>query len=266
MKMEKQCSTCEFNYGGVCSEYDTLYGYNGKITDDTKKCKYWEADLNYFTNLMNSAPRFLKELFDERKITYQEFSDAYDDYNKGKGVPINFFDAIKIVYGLSMVDIAVLLDVSFGIVYRAKKQGIPKKRRKQFATCLHIDSELLDSITTLNFDDLTRSKEVFYKQAYINERIHAMPQWKKEIAVAMQSQLRCPKNLAEEFARIDQLRWINDMDLNEFTDVEKELIRYTKKLEYDHRICVGLKYNLDIRCKMHLKMMFKPIEEVCDYS
>lgn len=266
MKMKKQCSTCEFNFGGICGEYDTLYGYDGKITDDTKNCKHWEADLSYFTNMMKNAPHFLREQYDQGEISYQEFSDAYDDYNSGKGVSINLFDAIKIVYGLSMVDIAVLLNVSYGVVYRARKQGIPNKRRKQFAECLFIDSDLLDSVKTTDFDRLEKSKALFYKQSDINNRIHEMPQWKKDVAAAMQSQIRCPKNLAEEFARIDKLNWTNTMKMNNFTEAEKNLIKYMMRIEYDHKLCVGLDYSLDIGSKMHLKMTFKPTEKVCRYS
>lgn len=63
-----------------------------------------------------------------------------------------------------MVDIAVLLDVSFGVVYRAKTKGVPQKRVKQFAEVLCIDSELLKSNSTEDFNKLYEAREVFFNQ------------------------------------------------------------------------------------------------------
>ena len=157
--MEKSCKTCEFNFDGVCAGHGNVYEYGEKIVDDSKLCDDWSASLEYFTYQTNHAPRFLRDAYNRCCISYQEFSRKLDDFKDGKPVPINFFDAIKAVYGLSMVDIAVLLDVTFGVVYRAKTQGFSSKRIKQFSNALRVPENLLLNTTTGDFEELEQCKK-----------------------------------------------------------------------------------------------------------
>ena len=263
--MEKQCKTCEFNFNGTCAEYNSLYGYGNKIIDNTTYCDSWAAGLEYFTDMMENAPRFLLEKYNEFKISYEDLLKFYDDYKCGKSIPIDFFDAVKVVYGLSIVDIAVLLDVSFGVVYRAKTRGIPEKRRKQFAKVLCINTELLDLKDTSSLGELSKSRDIFYSQPNIMSQILAMPVWKKELASAISSTyLHCPIHLAKEFASIDKFNWANNMKLDELTEVEKELINFMKKKKFDDKKFVGIEYSLDIACKPHCCLKFNSVDKIND--
>ncbi|MEG0036110.1 MAG: hypothetical protein RR743_05555, partial [Oscillospiraceae bacterium] len=153
--MKKECSNCEFNFRGTCAGHGDVYKYGDTIIDDTKCCDDWGASFDFFCNETTSVPRFLREAFNDCHISYAEFSKMNDDFSAGNAVPINIFDAIKHVYGISMVDIAVVLDVSFGVVYRAKTKGFAQKRIKQFANGLCIPEKFLNGITTGDFDELS---------------------------------------------------------------------------------------------------------------
>lgn len=160
--MEKSCKTCESNFDGVCAGHGNVYEYGETIVDDSKLCDDWSASFEYFTYQTNHAPRFLRDAYNRCCISYQEFSRKFDDFKDGKAVPINFFDAIKAVYGLSMVDIAVLLDVTFGVVYRAKTQGFSSKRIKQFSNALRVPENLLLNTTTGDFEELEQCKRISF--------------------------------------------------------------------------------------------------------
>ena len=114
--MNKQCSNCEFNFGGTCAGDGNVYQYGETITDDTKCCNSWGASLEYYVNQTTTAPRFLRDAHNDCRISYHEFSQYADDVESGKPIAISIFDAIKHIYGISMVDIAVLLGVTYGVV------------------------------------------------------------------------------------------------------------------------------------------------------
>lgn len=255
MKMEKNCNTCDLNFNGICSGHGDTYKYGEKISDDTKYCNAWSESLDYFSYMVDNAPRFLREQFNDCRISRYDFSSKFDDYVAGNSVPINFFDAIKFIYGISIVDIAALLNVTFGVVYRAKTKGIPQKRINQFSDALCVEPKLLMSITTSDFDKLRMTCETFFSQPNIEQRINSMPEWKQELAsVISYSYLRCPIHMAKEFARVDKLYWTNDMPLNDFTESEKALIRYVTNYNQYHKSVIALEYTLDLACLPHLKV------------
>ena len=134
--MKKQCSNCEFNFGGTCAGHGDVYQYGETISDDTKCCDSWGASLEYYVNQTTTAPRFLRDAHNDCRISYHEFSKYVDDVESGKPVAINIFDAVKHIYGISMVDIAVLLGVTYGVVYRAKTKGFAKKYSSKFLVML----------------------------------------------------------------------------------------------------------------------------------
>ena len=209
MKRVKECKNCEFNFDGICVGNGDLYDYGEKITDDSKCCENWNLNLDCFS--------------------YSEFSSLLDNYIDGKSIPINIFDAIKLIYGISMVDIAVLLDVTFGVVYRAKTKGFAQKRIKQFSSGLFIDSKILLNCTTSNFDKLKESNKLFWPESNISEKLNTFPSWKKELSKTISCYLKCPINFAREFTRVDKLYWDADMPLDDFTESEKKMINYIVK-------------------------------------
>lgn len=179
MKRVKECKNCEFNFDGICVGNGDLYDYGEKITDDSKCCENWNSNLDCFSYEIYNTPRFLRETYHDCSISYSEFSSLLDNYIDGKSIPINIFDAIKLIYGISMVDIAVLLDVNFGVVYRAKTKGFAQKRIKQFSSGLFIDSKILLNCTTSNFDKLKESNKLFWSESNISEKLNTFPSWKK---------------------------------------------------------------------------------------
>ncbi len=253
MKLEKQCKTCEFNFNGVCAGHANTYKYGEEITDDTKTCEDWGASLDYFTYTTTNAPRFLREPFNDCQISYAQFSSLLDDYIAGNGISINIFDAIKFIYGISMVDIAVLMNVSYGVVYRAKTRGIPSKRIAQFSGVLGISPDLLIP-TTRDFDKLQKARDAFWSRPDIDKRLNAMPEWKQELAHEISAfYFQCPIHLAQDFARVDRLCWTPQMPSDGVTKSEEKMIAYVTRSSKKHKPVIRLEYFLDIACKPHLR-------------
>lgn len=245
--MKKQCSNCEFNEDGICVGNSSIYHRGKAITDETKFCNDWEISEKYYTEQVSSAPRFLREAYKDYKIDYEDFSKRCDDFKSGKAVKINIFDAIKHIYGISMVDIAVLLGVTYGVVYRARSQGFVKKRISQFANGLCIPERILLNTTTDDFEELEKCKKEFFEKPNINTILESMPEWKMKLAQKISSDcVHCPMHLAKIIARVDNFYWEKSISIDQYTESEKVFINYmskgTKKSKPEHY----LKYSLDI--------------------
>ena len=164
------------------------------------------------------------------------------------------FDAVKYIYGISMVDIAVLMNVSYGVVFRAKNCGIPAKRVRQFCDILCISPEALNNQSTSVFAELEEGKKKFYAQTNIQIELSSMPKWKENIAMALsQDWLRCPIHFSREFARIDKFDWSPDLNKNNFTPSERMLIDYLCKHNRETKPLVHIRYDLHQSCRPHIK-------------
>lgn len=246
MELKHQCSNCEFNFDGVCAGGTSTYGQ--KIIDDSQCCEDWSAGLEYFSYECAVAPRFLRE-------KHHDCSLAYSDFRAGIAVPINIFDAIKHVYGLSMVDIAVLADVTYGVVFQAKTKRIPKKRIQQFCDALCLSEDTLMSNSTAVFGELRKGKEALIRQGNLVERLSAIPDWKQKIVSFISNEcLRCPIHFAKEFARIDRMYWEQGMNIDEYTESEKALIGYYTKR---NKNVVSIEYFLDMAGRPHIHAMMR---------
>ena len=253
--MKKECSNCEFNFGGICAGHGDVYKYGEEITDDTRCCEGWGASLEFFCEETATAPRFLREAFHDCRISYSDFSKMNDDYAAGRAVPINLFDALKAVYEISMVDIAVVLGVSFGVVYRAKTKGFAQKRIKQFSSGLCIPERFLQNITTNDFGELKECKEEFFKRPKIEEMLESAPEWKEKLAREISSvYLHCPIHIARKIARVDKIYWDKGFSMSEFTDSEQVLISYISRDSKNYESIHNLEYYLDISCSPHLSV------------
>lgn len=260
--MRKDCSSCEFNFSGTCAGHGDVYRYGETITDDTKRCSNWSASFEYFEHQTTTAPRFLRDAYNDCHLSYQEFSKLVDDYNANRPVAINIFDAIKHIYGISMVDIAVVLGVTYGVVYRAKTKGFAKKRVAQFANGLCIPEKLLFSTTSKDFEMLKQCKKEFFAKPNINQILESVPEWKEQLAREISSiYVHCPIHIAKILARVDSLYWDKAFSLNEYTESEQIFINYiareTKKYEPVH----NLEYFLDIAGSPHMRtrMLLKDV-------
>lgn len=252
--MDKQCSNCEFNFGGTCAGHGDTYQYGEAITDDTKCCDYWGASLEYYVNQTRTAPRFLRDAHNDCRLSYRDFSKYFEDFESGKPVAINNFDAIKYIYGISMVDIAVLLGVTYGVVYRAKTKGFAKKRLTQFAAGLCIPERLLLNTTTEDFEELRKCKDAFFAQPHINAVLESMPDWKMKLAQEISSvYVHCPIHIAKTIARVDHLFWNKAFSIDEYTESERVFINYIARGTKHQKPVHNLEYFLDIAGSPHMR-------------
>lgn len=262
MSFQRNCKNCEFNFDGICAGGGDIYKYGEKITDDRKLCDSWDANLDAFTEVINEAPRFLRELHNDCHISFAKLLELVEAGSKCNGVAINFFDAIKAVYGISMVDIAVLMDVSFGVVYNAKTKGFPPKRVRQFTTTLCVPEKFLRNVTTADFDELSECRKEFYSNPSLESRLDAMPEWKSELASIISSHyLHCPIHIAKKIARVDKMHWAPKVNIDEYTESERMLIDYmNRKNKKGNPDVLKIEYFLDIGCKPHLHTALKNSE------
>lgn len=252
--MKKQCSNCEFNFSGTCAGHGDVYQYGETISDDTKYCDSWGASLEYYENQTATAPRFLRDAHNDCRISYHEFSKYVDDVEFGKPVSINIFDAVKHIYGISMVDIAVLLGVTYGVVYRAKTKGFAKKRLTQFAAGLCIPERLLINTTTEDFEELRNCKDAFFEQPNINAVLESMPDWKMKLAQEISSvYVHCPIHIAKTIARVDNLYWDKAFSMDEYTESERVFINYIARGTKQQKPVHNLEYFLDIAGSPHMR-------------
>ena len=254
MKLEKQCSTCEFNFNGTCAGHGNVYKYGETITDDTKCCDSWSESFEYYLDKTTTAPRFLRDANIGCRISYSEFSKQVEAFQAGEPVQLNIFDAIKYVYGISMVDIAVVLGVTYGVVYRAKTKGFAKKRISQFANGLCVPEKFLFNVSTNDFEELSKCKEVFFSTPNVKELLEAMPDWKMQLAREISSfYVHCPIHIAKILARVDCLYWDKSFSMDGYTESEKVFINYITKETKKYKPIHNLEYFLDIACKPHMQ-------------
>lgn len=151
-----------------------------------------------------------------------------------------------------MVDIAVLADVTYGVVFQAKTKHIPKKRIQQFCNALCISEDTLMSNSTAVFDELYKGKEVLIRQEGLAERLSATPDWKQKIIGFISNDcLHCPIHFAKQFARIDRMYWEHGMNVDEYTESEKALISYYAKR---NKKVVSIEYSLDMAGMPHIQV------------
>lgn len=221
---------------------DDFYCESKPVTDAEMDC---EDSFDEFVYNTRHAPRFLREAYNDCYISYSEFLSRRTDYFAGKPVPINPFDAIKQVYGISMVDIAVVLGVSFGVVYNAKIKGVPAKRIGQLSSGLCIPEKILAKTTTADLEELKECKEEFFARAGIDNLIQSMPEWKANLANEISnSYLRCPIDVARRIARVDKVVWEHGDSLDEYTEYERELIKFVSRENKKYKPVHHLEYSL----------------------
>jgi hypothetical protein len=251
--IERKCKNCEFNIKRKCTGHGSTYKYGETITDTNKVCDDWDADLEYFSYITEKAPRFLREAYDESKISYNDLVVSLDKMDNSEAVSISLFDAIKSVYGLSMVDIAMILDVSYGVVLSAKQKGIPAKRLDHFSNVLCIPKDLLSNPTTLDFEKLEKCNNAFYELQKENKGRINVPTWVKNISAILVQQINIPQDIAFDVSRIDKMIWTPEYDIEEYTACERKFITWVCNANKDSNI-VSINYFLDNACLPHLKL------------
>lgn len=247
----KQCKTCEFNFSGTCAGHGNTYKYGEVITDDTLSCDDWGVDLDYFTEITKNAPWYIREPYQDYKIDYSTFEKLLEADVAGEAIEVNIYDVIREIYGLSLVDLAVLLDVTFGVMYRARSVGTPVKRLKKFSQMLCIPAELFKKVTTHDFEQIQKCKVEFEQSINIEAVLKNTPEWKQELIRQVTNYLHCPIHQAKEIARVDKLNW--QMDSNDIlNNSEKLLVEcVSKAAKKEKQTLTSLEYSLDIATLPH---------------
>lgn len=163
MKLKIQCSNCEFNFNGICAGHGNTYKYGEAITDLSKSCDDWGANLEYFTEITNLAPWYIKMPYEKCKISYNEFINLLKNDEQGVPIEVNIYDAIENIYGLNTFQLAELLNVSVGVIGYAKTRGTNEKRLHEFSNKLYIPREYFNHITTQDFEEIKKCKMKFDK-------------------------------------------------------------------------------------------------------
>ena len=152
IKLTKNCNTCEFNFKGICAGRDDIYGKEIKhIIDD---CDCWGASLEYFSYLTKETPWYIKEPFNDYKISYKEFLNNIEkDYN-GEEIIINLYDLIEKILNVNHFKLAEILRVKPTILGYARKRGTVPKRVEEFSNKLGIPSKFFRKTTNLDITEI----------------------------------------------------------------------------------------------------------------
>lgn len=247
MSVIKQCGNCEFNFGGTCAGGDNgEHAYGAAIADETATCSGWGASLECFTEITQTAPWYLKEPYESFRIDYSSFEDLLEADSRGEAIEVNIYDAIKHIYKISLVDLAVVLGVSFNVIYRAKTHGTPEKRQVAFAKILCLPRKFFTQTTTHDFAELENCATVFASKIDVVSLAKEMPDWKQTVASEVSTILRCPIHIAKELARVDFLYWDATMPLENLLPCEKALIDYLNfAMKKSGKQLSRLEYSLD---------------------
>ena len=257
MRIKKQCKKCKFNNLGKCVEKSYPYGDSKEIIGDNRKsCENWEPNEKFNNKIMNQAPWYLKESLKYDKINYKEFLDLVERDGKGEAIKINIYDAIKKVYGYSLVNLALLLEVSFGVMYRARSTKTPVKRIKAVAELLCIPEEFFTEFTSLELVKLEKSKAAFIVKAQTMKFPQEVPEWFNNLVGEICTLLGCAAPVAREIAQVDRLRWVEGevLSVNRY---EKAMFDYANQKATElNKEMVSIKYSVDIGAHPHFSANF----------
>lgn len=161
MKINRTCRTCEFNFNGFCAG-SGVYEYDEQITDPDIECDGWGISLDYFIEITEKLPWYVKEPYDRGKLYFGDVLNKLEEDETEKGTKINIYDAIQKVYGIPWWELGEILGVKSSVIGRAVCRGTVEKRKKQFSPILCIPEQYFDNFYSKQLDDLEKCKEEFY--------------------------------------------------------------------------------------------------------
>lgn len=104
MKLNMTCKTCEFGSNESCCAENSKKSHQ----DDTE-CGDWGASLEYFSEIIDNAPWYIKEPYRRCHIGYDKFLELLRKDDQGIGIEINIYDAIEKVYEVTPWELAGVL-------------------------------------------------------------------------------------------------------------------------------------------------------------
>lgn len=160
MRLCMTCKTCEFAFCRESADNGRCE-YSGEIVPEDRGCESWGASLEYYSEITQNAPWYIKEPYDRCKISYGQFLEFLQKDGKGIGIEINIYDAIEKIYKLTTWELASVLDVSIGVIGYARCRGTIAKRKKLFSSRLHIPERFFDNFLSTELETLKKCNEEF---------------------------------------------------------------------------------------------------------
>lgn len=153
MKLNMTCKTCEFGSNESCCAENSKKSHQ----DDTE-CGDWGASLEYFSEIIDNAPWYIKEPYRRCHIGYDKFLELLRKDDQGIGIEINIYDAIEKVYEVTPWELAGVLGVSIGVLGYARTRETVDKRKKQFSSRLHIPESFFDWFLSTQLEALKQRR------------------------------------------------------------------------------------------------------------
>lgn len=163
MKVQKDCSTCEFNFGGLCTAEGKMVPCSEEPIED---CPNWGIDEQYLAQLLQEGPWYLTKPYRHGKRSLSCFLQDMEQDERGEAVELNLFDAIEEIYGVSTNRLADICGVSADVVGYARTHGAVKRRIPCFSHCLYIPEKMFEKFTS---KDIPMLREC-YKTYQINNK------------------------------------------------------------------------------------------------
>lgn len=154
IKLIKNCTTCEFNFKGVCAWRSDIYGKDIKNIIDN--CEYWGASLNYFSYLTKETQWYIREPFNDCKISYNEFLENIEKDYRGEEIIINLYDLIENILNINIFKLAEILCVKPSVLRYARRRGTVPKRVVEFSNKLGIPSKFFIKTTNLDIIEIEK--------------------------------------------------------------------------------------------------------------
>lgn len=206
MKLNMTCRTCEFGSNGFCKD-DGKDEHSKELIQDDISCDEWGASLEYYSEITENAPWYIKEPYKKCQISYGEFLEFLRKDGEGIGININIYDAIERVYDLQPWELAGVLDVSMGVIGYARMQKTTVKRKRQFSSRLHIPEIFFDNFSSIQLEELKKCKEECY-EFYGSESMKKFKQnGVNAMDLKMEQDIAKSKLLNEEYRKNSQYKY-----------------------------------------------------------
>ena len=99
MVINKTCQTCEFNFDNICAG-DGNYRYGEKITNPDIECEGWGISFEYFSQVIDELPWYIKQPYNRGKLYFGEVLQKLEADETERGTEIDLLKLLdKTKYG-----------------------------------------------------------------------------------------------------------------------------------------------------------------------
>ena len=129
------------------------YSYGQKIKDFNKECDGWGISFDYFTEITEKMPWYIKDAYDRGKIYFEDALRKLEEDETLKGTQINIYDAIAKIYNIPWWELGEISGVKTSVIRYAVCRGtVPKRKNNLLLFCAYqriilINSTLINWLT-----------------------------------------------------------------------------------------------------------------------